>query len=317
MYRIFALIVILFFSSYQAKAQCFASAGNPVGGTANMGVMEKKTLRLAGFYRYSYSGKYMSGDKSYTGSSGILNKAFFNYAGWLAGYGVSDKLTIETEGGYFINKTQSYKFNNECLTGFGLSNAVISVKPRLYVNRDKRIEISGAVGVNIPFSKEFQVVDNVTLPVDIQPSTGSYGLVFQSFFIKEDSFNANRFFLINRIEKYFENNENYLFGSLYSTSFYFSKHFVFEKWKLKDWTMILQLKNQIKQKNKRVNNIVEASGSCLFFLTPQINLSLYDKWNVSVLFDIPIYQHYNEVQLANSYSFAFSLIRDFSFYKNN
>ncbi|MDD2411399.1 MAG: hypothetical protein RBS19_03445 [Bacteroidales bacterium] len=79
--------------------------------------------------------------------------------------------------------------------------------------------------------------------------------------------------------------------------------------------MILQLKNQIKQKNIRKNNIVEASGNCSFFLSPQINLSLYDKWNLSVLIDIPIYQYYNEIQLANSYSFAFSLIRDFSFHK--
>ncbi|MDD2411398.1 MAG: hypothetical protein RBS19_03440 [Bacteroidales bacterium] len=234
MYRFFAILVILFFSTYQAKAQCFASAGNPVGGTDNMGVMEKNTLRIASFYRYSYSGKYKSGDKSYSGSSSVLNHAFFNYAGWLAGYGISDKLTIETEGGYFINKTQSYKFNDERLTGFGLSNAVISLKPRFYINRGKRIEISGALGVNIPFSREMQIVNHVTLPIDLQPSTGSYGLVFQSFFVKEDSFNANRFFLTNRIEKYFENKENYLFGTSYSTSFYFSKHYVFEKWKLKD-----------------------------------------------------------------------------------
>lgn len=316
MYRNIATIIILFFSIYQAKAQCFASAGNPVGGTANMGVMDKNTLRVSTFYRYSYSGKYMSGDSPYSGPSEILNHAFFNYTGWLVGYGISEKLTIETEGGYFINKTQSYQFNNENLTGFGLSNAVVSLKPRLYMNKDKRFEISGSLGFSIPFSRERQAVGGVDLPIDLQPSTGSYGLVFQSFFIKENSFKAIRFFLINRVEKYFENKQDYLFGTLYSTSFYFSKHFIFDKWKLQDWTLIMQLKNQIKDKNIGVKNTVEALGSCLFFLSPQINLSLYDKWNVSVLFDIPIYQHYNEVQLANNYSFAVSLIRDFSFNNN-
>ena len=222
-------------------------------------------------------------------------------------------MTVETEGGYYFNKTQVYKINDQKLTGNGFSNVVLSLKPRLYYNADKRFEMSCALGTNIPFSRTLQQVDGVTLPIDLQPSTGSYGLVFQSFIIKENSFKAVRFFLATRIEKYFENKRDYLFGTLYSNSFYFSRHFVFEKMKLKDWTIILQLKNQIKEKNIRKNQTVDASGSCLFFLVPQINLSVQEKWNISILTDIPVYQYYNEIQLGNTASFAINIIRDFSF----
>ncbi len=298
-----------------AWAQCFASAGNPVGGTANLGVMNKNTFRIGTFYRFSYSHRYLNGDKNYTGNAGILKDANYNYLGLLVGYGILDQLTVEAEGGYYINKTQVYKLNNMKLKGYGLSNAVISMKPRLYYNADKRVEISCGLGANIPFTRNFQAVDGVTLPVDIQASTGSFGMVFQAFIIKEYSFQGMRFFLTNRIEKYFENKQDYLFGTLYSTSFFFSKHFVFEKLKLKDWTFIVQLKNQIKEKNKHYKQTVDASGSVLLFLVPQINVSINDNWNVSVMADIPVYQYYNKIQLANTCSVGLSIFRDFSFEK--
>lgn len=316
MYRLFIIGAILIFFSFSAKAQCFASAGNPVGGTANLGVMNKNTFRAGTFYRFSYSNKYLDGHKRYTGNSGILKYAHYNYIGLLAGYGIIDQLTVEAEGGYYINKTQVYKLNNQKLTGNGFSNAVISLKPRLYYHVDKRFEISCALGANIPFSRKYQVVDGVTLPVDLQASTGSFGIVFQAFIIKENSFKGMRFFLTNRIEKYFTNKQDYLFGTLYSTSFFFSKHFVFEKLKkAKDWTFIIQLKNQIKEKNKHNNQTVDASGSVSFFLGPQINMSINDNWNISVMADIPVYQYYYKIQLANACSFGVSIFRDFSFQK--
>ena len=315
MIRWLIICLVLSIFNLEVEAQCFASAGNPIGGTANMGVMDKNALRTAVFYKFAYSGKYHQGNRNYTGQGAVLNYAWYNYSGWLVAYGISDKLTIETEGGYFINKSQNYEINNSTLSGNGLSNAVVSIKPRLFYNPDKRVEISCALGANIPFSLEPQIKDGVRLPIDIQPSTGSFGIVFQSFFIKENSFNAIRFLLTNRIEKYFLNNQDYLFGNLYSTSFYFSRHFIFNQLKLKDWTLILQLKNQIKDKNYREGNIVTASGSFLLFLGPQINLALNNKWNISLLGEIPLYQNYNDIQLANNYAFVFSLVRDFQLNK--
>ena len=305
------LSVLILLTGNRLQAQCFASAGNPIGGTANMGVMDKNTLRMALFHRFSYSNKYKKEDDAYTGSSGILDHAFYNYSGWLIGYGLTDWLTLETEGGFYENKTQVYLWNDQKLTGNGLSNAVISLKPRLYYSTTKRFEISCALGANIPFSRNMKEVDGVVLPIDLQPSTGSYGLVFQTFLIKENSFRAYRLMFTHRFETYFANTDNFLFGNLYQTSIYFSRHFVFDDRKLKDWTLILQLKNQFKEHNFRDGIVVNASGNLLFYVVPQVNLSLREKWNISLLADIPVYQYYNGIQLSNRGALGLSIVRDF------
>ena len=224
MFRVIFFLLIIIFLSNEVEAQCYCSFGNPVGGTLNMGVMEKNTIRIASFYRFSSFGRYFTGDKKYTGDNIIAERAYYNYAGFLAAYGISPKFTIETEGGYFVNKTKIYKINREKLTGSGLSNAIISIKHRLYYNFNKQLEISWALGPYIPLSVNSRQVNGITLPVELQPSMGSYGLVFQSFIIKEDFLRERRFFLVNRIEKYFENKQNMIWGTFFSNSLFFSKH---------------------------------------------------------------------------------------------
>lgn len=314
MSKYLCFLVFLFFASHALRAQCFTTSGNPVGGTTNMGIMDKNTLRMTLFYRFSCSDQYFQGNKEYTGNIGVLQKASYNYLGFLSGYGLTNRLTIEAEAGYYLNKTQVYYIEDTELTGRGLSNLVISLKPRLYYHPDKRFEVSCALGANIPFSTEMQQVNGVTLPIQVQPSSGSYGLVFQSFLIKENSFRAIRFFWVGRMEKYFKNRQDYVPGTLYLNSLFFSKHFVFEQWKLKDWTFILQLRNQITDFAARSNQDIGASGNFLLFLIPQVNLALGEHWNVSALVDIPVYRYYHGIQLANKSAFVLTMIRDFSFY---
>jgi len=311
MLKYFLLFIFLLYLNNNIKAQCFASSGNPVGGSDNIGVMNKGIVRISSFYRYSSFNKYFEKNKKYAGDKGILNNANYNYIGLLSGYGLNEKWTLETEAGYYLNKTQNYIFDNFSLTAKGFSNAVISSKHKVFSNSDKRIELSFALGANIPFSREFKEENGVVLPIDIQPSTGSYGIVFQTFLIKENSFKGIRYFYSNRIEKYFENKQNYIFGNSYSNSLYLSKHFVFEKYILKDWTLIMQLRNQIKDPNFRKGTKVDASGNMIFYLIPQINLSINDSWNISLLCDVPVYQYYNNIQLANNFSLGLVLIKDF------
>jgi len=307
------ILVFLLVSACGLNAQCFTTSGNPVGGTANMGVMDKHTLRTSLFYSFSCSDRYFQGSREYTGDIEILQKASYNYLGFLSAYGLGNRLTLELEAGYYLDKTQLYYFEDTRLSGRGLSNLVISLKPRIFYQNDKRFELSCALGANIPFSREMQRVDGVTLPIQVQPTTGSYGLVFQSFLVKEYPFQAIRFFWIYRMEGYFENPQEYIPGTMYINSLFVSKHFVFEQWKLKDWTLILQLRNQVQGMASRSGEAIGVSGNCLVYLIPQLNLSLGDHWNISGLVDIPLFRYYHGVQLANKTAFVLSLLRDFSF----
>lgn len=306
------ILLILSLSNQVLQAQCFTSSGNPVGGTGNMGAMDKSKLRSSLFYRYSYSDRYFEGSEKYQGGNEVLQEARYNYLGFLAAYGLSDRLTVEAEAGYFMDKTQVYYLENTVLQGYGFSNLVLSLKPRIFYKPDKRFEFTCALGANIPFSTEPQALNGVTLPINIQSSTGSYGLVFQSYLVKENSFRAIRFFWVSRVEKYFENPQEYLPGTSMMNSLFFSKHLIMENWKLGDWTLILQLRNQFSNRATRSNQSIESSGHFLLYLVPQLNLSLGEHWNVSALFDLPVYRYYNGIQIANKYAFALSMIRDFS-----
>jgi len=310
-------LIVLFSLSNEAFSQCFASPGNPVGGTANTGNLNKKTFRIMTFYNYNYSDKYFEKDK--LSDYSLYEKAQYNYVAATLGYGLTKKITIEAEAGYFINKSIFYNkklsLPNYSEHGFGLSNAVISAKYSLYKNEQRRLGYSLSLGGKIPFSTKPQVIDGVELPIDVQPSTGSYGLVAQSFLMKEYSFVGYRLFLLNRLETNTKNIQGYKYGNIYISSLIVSKHLVFP-W-TKDngkWTALLQLKNKTTAKRKLNDEIVPSSGSSVYFISPQLNFTLTEKLNISIIADIPVYQYYNGIQLANSRSFTINIIKDF--YKN-
>ena len=85
-------------------AQCFTSPGNPIGGVANTGTIRKHGFRVITFYRFSKSDQYREGSEKVDMVK--VDKAVYNYLGMILGYGITKNLTVETEIGYFINKTQ-------------------------------------------------------------------------------------------------------------------------------------------------------------------------------------------------------------------
>jgi hypothetical protein len=293
------LVMMLLVNATEAGAQCFASAGNPIGGSVNLGVMQKNGLRMMSLYRYHYSAGYFNADVPYTGSNRPLSSANYNYAGLLLGYGITERLSGEMEMGYYFNKTQRYRLSDQTLRGYGL-----------YQNPDNRFEVTGAAGVSIPFSRRFLRVGGVELPIDLQPSAASYGIVLQTYVIKENSFKSVRYFWVTRYEKHFRNPQGYVFGTLFNTSLFFSRHFVFGQGIAKDWTLILQGRYQWKDGNIRYDLPVAASGGQIVIIAPQINCSLHERWNLSLMFEKPVYQNYKGIQLGQNYAWVFTLSRD-------
>ena len=305
------LIFLSFCFSIKGYTQCFASPGNPVGGTANMGTMQKNSIRIAPSYQYSYSDIYFEKNKKYEGPKTVIDKANYSYLQLIGSYGITDSLTIETEWGYFIQKELQYKLSSTKVHAHGLSNSVISLKYKLFQNDESRFSTTISLGANIPFSQEMKQLNGVTLPLDVQPSTGSFGAVWQTYIIKENSFRGERWFYTNRIEYYRPNKDNIKFGSALYQSVYFSKHFDFQSWKLHDWTAIIQCKNLIKLPNYKEEKIIKASGGYTFWVIPQINIFIKKTWNISTFISIPIYQYVHEIQLGNTYGWGIQIIRDF------
>ncbi len=306
--HIIAFLLIAGVYVNHTSAQCLSSV-NPVGGSNNLLVQEKNSLRVISFYRYNYGNQYFDGSEH--SDFNLIKSASYNYIGNIIGYGLSNKITLETELGYYINKTQNYNLDPEyTLRGSGFSSALLSAKYGLIKNDNKRFFISSSLGARIPFSTKPISRDGVELPVEMQPTIGAFGMVIQMFMVKEKPLTGSRYFLTSRLELNSKNKQEYKLGTSIFTSLFYSKHLMFP-WIKGDWTIILQVRNEIRNRDKTITGWKESSGSTLLYISPQVNHFIKEKWNVSLMVDLPVYQHFNGTQLATKYGFSLNLSRDF------
>jgi hypothetical protein len=301
-------IVFLLLQPFLSEGQCLSSV-NPVGGTDNLLVLEKKSLRIISFYRYGQGNRYFEGTEH--SAYDLINKAYYNYLSTIIGYGLTNKLSLELETGYFLNKTQQYNLSPEyILTGRGLSNAVLLIKHSLFAEPFKRIYITGAAGSKIPLTRELQQQSNVTLPVEVQPTIGAFGAVVGASFVKENSGTGRRYFFSSRFETNAENKEYYRQGNAFYNSLFISQHLKHPALKDK-WTAILQFRHEHRGIDRISTRLKESSGSTLLFVTPQLNFVLLDEWYFSGLADIPAYQNFKGIQLGAGMGFSFIVSRTF------
>lgn len=298
------LVPFLIFLSFTnlLYPQC-CSVGTPTGGTTQAGVVAEGGLRVIGFYRYSYSEQYYSGDIGLSG--GLIQNANYGFAGSSFAYGISNDLTVEAELGYFLNKTQD--FGIDMLKGFGFSNMTLSAKYNLLDMPQENLELTLGAGVKIPFTRTPQAVNQVELPAEIQPSTGAFGGVIHAFLhkgLKDPDINL---FLIGRAEFNGENKNTfpYRYGNSYIASLFAGKE-IFD-----NLTGIIQFRSEYREKDFRSGKPIDQTGSLLLFISPQVSFNLSD-WNISALFDFPFYKYYNDRQLSMKYSFSVNLTHTFS-----
>jgi hypothetical protein len=296
--------IILLLNLSLGFSQC-CSTGSPVAGVSSVGIVEKNNLRTTLFYKHGFSDSYYAGNHKLS-NGGLISHADFNYLSLFLGYGIANHLCIETELGYFLNKTQHYNLEPAyILKGFGLNNGVASLKYNIFQTADKNIEYTAGAGVKFPFNSTPQTVKNVQLPVDIQPSTHAWGTVFHSFLSKKLNKPEGRIVLVNRFEMNLKDKTGYQFGNVLYSSLYLCKPF------LNAFTAVIQFRNEWKFEDKMNSTDNPNTGSNNIYFSPQISYRFQKKWNLSALFDIPVYRYYNGTQLGTKYAFAFTLMREF------
>jgi hypothetical protein len=312
------LLMIGLLFPQQTDAQCFGSPGNPAAGTSNLGVLQKKVLRVSLFHKYSYSDTYFTGNKK--SDEYLYENANFNFAGNIIAYGLFDQLTLEAETGYFINKTLNYRKDIQLplytQKGYGFNHTVLSFKFLLADDEKSPVKWSAAAGAKIPLRANPQQYKNSVLPIDAQPSNMAAGAVLQSFLLRENSLRGLRYFMINRYEYNLKNSQDYKWGQAFFSSLFISKRLHFkQQWLTENWTAILQLRHEMKTHNynyKRIDHPkVDASGSHLVFFTPQLNYTANTVWNISLLIDIPVFQYYNGTQIGSRFACGLTITRDF------
>lgn len=302
------IALFLIFHPGKADAQC-CSTGSPVGASVYVGILGKNYFRLISFYRHSYSDKYYEGDSHVDNNP--LQSANYNFAGIAFGYGITRRLTAEMDFGYFFNKTQVY-LNNDLFqgmktTGYGLSNGGVNLKYGIFVKPVKQIELTAGAGFRYPFSTDPQMVNGVQLNRDIQPSTNAFSVNGMIFFNLGFPSITMRLFTINRYDYNFPDKVEYKYGNILLNSVFVSKKIA------KYFFGIVQFRNEFKTHDTYQGNTQVNTGYDIVYLSPQLSYSIVGKWNVTLVFDMPLYKNYTGRQLTPSYSYAISLTRDFNF----
>lgn len=288
-------------------AQC-CSTGSPVGASTHVGVLNKNAIRFISFYRHSFSDTYYKGNSPSDDKVDMSDDAHYDFGGITLEYGLTHKLTLQADAGYFFNKIVN--FSNPLLTdhnGQGMSNGTFLLKYGLYVDPVKLVEVTVGAGVKYPFSREPATAPNgSTLQLDARPSTNAYGFTGTLLLSKEFAPITLRTFMLNRFEHNGFNINDYQTGKLFSTSLFVSKKIA------KRLFGIVQLRNEIHGKDVQDGKQETNTGYHLLVLTPQISYSIAGLWNLSMLYDIPVYKNYQGKQLTPQYAYAVSLTRDFS-----
>lgn len=285
-----------------------------MGASSYGGVVGKNSLRLSTFVRYSESDDYFTGEKK-EANYGLLDYNDFLFQGLTVAYGITKKLNVEAELGYFYHKTQYYKTEplqpQIILKGSGMSNGIISAKYALYKSISKGLELTVGAGLKFPFSTKPQYVDNALLPEDIQPSTSAFGWMSQLVMQKEFKPQKITIFLYNRYEQNTINDNNYKYGDRYRVSLIASKKIK------KNYGAIIQTRYEyigqdISNGAKQIN-----TGANLIFVSPQFLYSLKSKWNFILGVDLPVYKNYKGTQMSNNYAVSLSLTRDLNLNKKS
>jgi hypothetical protein len=293
---IMRLCIILLIANYQdASAQCSCMAGaavggaSPLSGASNVGVLKKGALRL------SLGAVYSFGDQNYEGDVktdlGIIKSYSAAYSVLSAGYGLTDDFTLDAEAAYFIDKTQAFR-GGDLISGSGLSHFTIMPKYNALTKRAREIEWTIGAGAKIPAA-----FDNPNLPQNIQPSSRAFGFSAMSFLRKGFKDIGFQLILIDRAEYNTENSSGYQYGLSFTNSLYGIKSIA------SNLMGILELRSDVRLKDKSWGNAMDDSGASVIVLSPQLAYS-FSNFAVTAFVDFPVYRFYNGIQLANKGAFG-------------
>lgn len=299
MKTIFHGLAFILLGSNAIIAQCCGGC-NPIGGNTSQGTLPKYMVQVNTYYKHGYSEGYMQAD--HASDFKFVKNANSNYLGLQLAYGLTKRVTVDVDGGYYLNRTQNfeiqqYKFT---LNGSGGSSVTLSGRCNIVNDTIHDFEFTMGAGLKLPWSRKPQIVDGVVLSEDVQPSNGAYGVVIKTFLLKEFDKADFRVFLINIVNINGKSLNNYQEGNTYITSLFVSKT-------LKNWTGIVQIRNEIRDFAYRNNQKVSSSGGYKFLFVPQINYSIRKKYNISAVYELPLYQNYYGIQLKDIYAFSINL----------
>jgi len=319
-YNIILIAICFILLEYDSFAQCCGGGGgSPIAGGASQGVLLDKQMEVNSNFQYINTTKFLSSDKPDTNFMDSYNS---KYIYTRLAYGLSKKLTVSFETGYWINKTQIglHKIDTNSSTGIG----DIIIFPRYDIfkisKNSKLTELTVGLGFKIPLGsyndslKKIEPFSGQTYYIPktlaVQTSSGAQDIIFYLFFVRGNSVKKLNFF-VNTI--YIKKGWNPLgekIGNYASVGLFASKTM------FKNWGITMQLKGEWVDKMKLNKNILlyaypnynpEATGFRKLFFVPQISYNLKGKFTFYLLSEFPLYQYMFNTQISSQHQMTFGV----------
>lgn len=291
------------------RAQC-CSAGNPLSSDLLQESVQKNSLRIITQFKHSYSDQYFTEDHPIHVPQ--IRFSRFNFSSFQLVCGISNRLNIQGELGYFFDKSQSIDIQGiTLLSAHGIGDLGLSMKYRIIKETRKKHQINATVGVKFPVGAFDQEMDGITLPLSLQPSNGAMKYTGSLFYAYQKPNSNYRFHWISTMEisSVIESkNFYYKYGNLLTNSI--SASYTFHR----KINMGIQTRYEYRNHDTREKEqIVASTGSHVVYAAPFFQFILPWKMEAFLQADYPVYKKVNGSQLTNKYSLNFSLARRISF----
>ncbi len=290
---------------------CSGGSGSPIAGGASQGVLKERQLEIAPNYQYQSTNKFQVGDKD---TVKLFDRLSSNYLYLRVAYGVTEKLTMSVESGYFLDKTQIGRDKSDTITSSGIADLILFPRYSVYTRNTEttRTEITVGLGYKIPLGKyndSTKVFTDpysgkeyfTTSPPTIQPTTGSQDFIFYGFgYLGYPEKNFRVFSNLIYIKRGW-NALGQKFGDYASIGIFAGQTF-FKRLALTvqlrgEWVNVLKYDKNVDM--LALYNIdVKSTGSKKIFFTPQISYSK-NNFTVYALSEFPVYQFLNGTQVAS------------------
>jgi len=305
-------VVLFLMNNVYSQGCCSGGSASPIAGGISQGVLNKSQLEIAPNFQYDQSSKFFAQDRDTTA---MFNSLSSSYLYTRIAYGLSEKLTISLESGFFINKTQ-IGLSADTIRTSGIGDLIIFPRYEVYKKSTARksTELVVGLGLKIPIgsnndstviytdpisSKEYYQI----APPTVQLTNGSHDFIFYSFFFNNYLTKKVRVFANSVYVLKGWNSLGQKFGDYASVSLFVSKT-VFKR-----LGITAQLKGEWvgeMQTDKLVDMVAfynvypESTGGRKLFITPQIIYS-YKSFTAFALSDIPLYQYLNGSQIGSQF----------------
>lgn len=322
-------IAVLFINTSFGQSCCSGGSGSPIAGGTSQGVLQDRQTEIGMSFQYINSNRFYTGDKP---STNFLDNYNSKYLYTRLAYGVTEKLTMSIESGYYFNKTQIGLNKRDTINSSGFGDLILFPRYTIY-NRnteDTRTEVTMGLGWKIPIGKHLDSIIVYTNPTTgkesftpkppaVMTTTGSndfifYGFVYRGYPSKKISFFTSLLY----VRKGW-NSLGQKFGDYSSISLFASKTV------LRRVGVTMQVKAewiQTMDYDKNVDMLalynldVNSTGGRTFYLVPQLSYA-YRSLSLYALTEIPLYQYVNGTAIATQQVFTIGLSYRFLTYNES